>query len=83
MIFFHVQRVLEKDCSLYVVGEVPQLGGWNPAKAVLLVEKWNNNHIAKVHVQTLNDVQYKFISIHRLTGHVRWDPGENRLISAS
>jgi predicted alpha/beta superfamily hydrolase len=47
--------------AVFVVGGPPELGGWNPARAIRL--KWNegNHWLANVEVPTGVDVFYKFI----------------------
>ncbi|KAL2649454.1 hypothetical protein R1flu_017582 [Riccia fluitans] len=77
-----VKFVLRKQChfgqQFNVVGEVPELGEWDPSQAVPM--EWSEGHVwtAQVPIPTGLTVEYKFLMTGRRLELV-WQSGENRV----
>lgn len=78
-----VKFVLEKKCAFgqrfLVVGDVPALGLWDPAKATAL--DWSEGHVwtAKTDLPANKLVEFKFL-LQDPSGHVDWQHGNNRTL---
>uniref|UniRef100_A0A0E0JR80 CBM20 domain-containing protein n=1 Tax=Oryza punctata TaxID=4537 RepID=A0A0E0JR80_ORYPU len=79
----HVKFVLQKRCAFgqrfLVVGEVPALGLWNPAKAAAL--DWSEDHVwtVKKELPAERSIEFKFL-LQDQSGHVEWQHGRNRTL---
>ncbi len=68
------------DCAVAIGGECEALGGWNPAKAVMMNDseypEWN----VMLDIKALDiPSEYKFAIVHKDTGElVAWEGGDNR-----
>jgi alpha-amylase len=65
--------------TVYVVGNVTQLGGWDACKAVPLTLD-GNSHVGLVSLPASTAVQYKFIK-HSSCNSTSWESGNNRTLS--
>ncbi|KAL3701484.1 hypothetical protein R1sor_019506 [Riccia sorocarpa] len=76
----NVKFTLQKQChfgqQFNVVGDIPELGEWDPSRAVPL--EWSEEHVwtAQVPIRTGLNVEYKFVMTGRRLELV-WQPGEN------
>ncbi|KAG6542188.1 hypothetical protein Mapa_016421 [Marchantia paleacea] len=77
----NVKFVLQKEChfgqQFNVVGEISELGEWDPAHAVAM--EWSEGHVwtAEVGIPVGLTVKYKFV----MTGkrlELEWQPGEDK-----
>jgi len=72
--------------SVYVVGNVPELGDWNPIDAVKLRYTTNDIWRGQIHLPRDTTVEYKFISrddgraTHCNFSNVVWEAGSNRVL---
>lgn len=70
--------------NVHVVGNHPDLGGWDPLKSVKLRWTVGNNWTGQVAVQKGTAVEFKFITRNGSAGeycnngNVGWEPGANR-----
>ena len=83
---FHVQKATELGQKVYVVGSIPELGSWDPAKAI---DAFHNpdavqwyNWFLPVSVPKSTTFQYKFI-MKDAAGTVTWEGGSNRSATSS
>lgn len=73
---FTVTASVASGQSVYLVGDIPALGGWAPAQAVALVQNgasWS----ASVALPAGTTFQYKYIK-RTASGAVTWEVGANR-----
>ncbi|MBH24548.1 MAG: hypothetical protein CMH57_08870 [Myxococcales bacterium] len=66
--------------QLYMVGALPELGGWDPDAAVALDPSSWPVWSAEVTLPADQEVEFKFI-IKTASGEVIWEPGPNRSLS--
>ncbi|GHE97944.1 CBM20 domain-containing protein [Streptomyces fumanus] len=80
---FHVQATTEGE-TLLVTGDVPQLGSWDPAKAVPLGTTASSypNWSTSVQLPVGTTVQYKYLK-RSPTGTVTWESIPNRTLTVS
>lgn len=81
---FYTHRKLEYGQALYVCGNVPALGEWNPINAVKLEWCKGDNWKGTVLLPVPSDIEYKFIVSHYsqvTTRNVIWDEGPNTKMS--
>ena len=63
--------------NVYVVGDVPELGAWNPAAAISLQDTSYPNWSGAITVKQGEAIQFKFIKVDG-AGNVVWENGGNR-----
>ncbi len=71
-----------KDCDLFLIGNLPQLGGWDPEKAVPLSSADYPYWKAWVVAPEGQQVKYKYFLRHRDTGETIYEWGEDRVLRA-
>ncbi len=83
---FHVQKYTALGQKVYIVGSIPELGNWDPAKAI---DAFHNPDPAQwydwflpVSVPKSTTFQYKFIVKDDL-GNITWEGGNNRSATSS
>jgi len=84
---FSVNFFCKFGYSVYLVGDLPVLGSWNPASAIRLT--WNEGNNWTTHLQlpcNRNEqiIQYKYITAlteNPNAGAVDWEKGPNRIIN--
>jgi glucoamylase len=64
--------------SVYVVGDIPALGAWDPNEAIRLSSATYPDWAARVSLPAGAAIQYKFIK-KAADGTVTWESGDNRL----
>nr|WP_242069289.1 CBM20 domain-containing protein [Paenibacillus dendritiformis] len=82
-VIFHVNKTTKPGQNVYVVGDIAELGAWNPDKA--LDSFMNPNYpewFLPVSVPAGAAFQFKFI-IKDAAGHVTWEGGANRMFTAT
>ncbi|WGU93828.1 alpha-amylase family glycosyl hydrolase [Paenibacillus dendritiformis] len=82
-VIFHVNKTTQPGQNVYVVGDIAELGGWDPDKA--LDSFMNPNYpdwFLPVSVPAGATFQFKFI-IKDAAGHVTWEGGANRMFTAT
>ncbi len=86
MMIFHAVVFTSPGQNVYVVGNTPELGNWDPAKAVDAFHNPNASEWWKwflpVSVPASTSVQYKFI-LKDGAGAVTWETGANRTATTS
>lgn len=85
-LIFHVQAYTSPGQNVYIVGSIPELGAWDPAKAIDAFHNPDANQYWKwflpVSVPKDTTFQYKYIFKDNL-GNVVWEGGNNRTTSSS
>lgn len=82
-VIFHVQAETNYGENIYIVGNIPELGNWDPdncTEALL-----NPNYLEwflPVSVPAGTQIEFKFIKKDS-TGAITWESGENRVITSS
>jgi hypothetical protein len=83
---FHVTAYTQPGQKVYVVGSIPELGNWDPAKAK---DAFHNPNPAEwwkwflpVSVPKSTTFQYKYI-MKNDQGQVVWEGGSNRTATSS
>ncbi|KAG6522262.1 uncharacterized protein LOC122052718 isoform X1 [Zingiber officinale] len=77
----HVRFVLQKECSfgqqIFIVGDHPMFGLWDPTNAVPL--EWSTGHVwtTELNLPAGKMIPFKFI-LRGLAGDISWQPGPNR-----
>jgi alpha-amylase len=66
--------------TVYVVGNVPQLGGWNPRNAQKMDGSASPKWSATVSLPSDNDIAYKYV-VTDAQGNVTWEGGQNRKLA--
>ena len=77
---FYRQKQVKQGESVYVAGNIPALGDWNPYKACKLQWSEGNNWSGEIYVQTPSDFEYKyFVSCtdEIKTDFLFWEEGSN------
>ena len=74
---FHSYATVEKGQRLYVVGSAPELGGWDPARAVALDPATYPNWTASVPIPAGTTFEYKYVK-KSSDGAVVWETRSNR-----
>ncbi|CAM3446180.1 alpha-amylase family glycosyl hydrolase [Marinicrinis lubricantis] len=81
-VIFHVNKSTSLGQNVYVVGSIPELGSWDPAKAS---ESFMNpnypNWFLPVSVPAGTTFEFKFI-VKDSAGNVTWESGSNRVFTA-
>eukprot|EP01066_Platyproteum_vivax_P004515 Platyproteum_vivax@DN15871_c0_g1_i1.p1 len=67
--------------EVFIVGANPELGGWDPQKAIKL--SWTEGHYWKREIEFCFARGTEFKYIIKRNGQVVWEEGENRRIEAS
>lgn len=83
---FHVQANTALGQKVYVVGSIPELGNWDPAKSLDAFHnpdpvQWNKWFLP-VSVPKASTFQYKYI-LKDDQGNVTWESGSNRTATSS
>ncbi|RZU49464.1 subtilisin family serine protease [Krasilnikovia cinnamomea] len=74
---FHVTTQTRWGQNVYVVGDVPQLGGWDPARGVPLGAGGYPVWSGGVGLPAGTQIEFKYV-IRDPDGTVTWEPGANR-----
>ncbi|BFU43166.1 S8 family serine peptidase [Krasilnikovia sp. MM14-A1004] len=74
---FHVTTPTRWGQNVYVVGDVPQLGGWDPARGVPLGAAGYPVWSGGVGLPAGTPIEFKYV-IRDPDGTVTWEPGANR-----
>ncbi|GAA1224234.1 carbohydrate-binding module family 20 domain-containing protein [Kitasatospora nipponensis] len=74
---FHATRTTVPGQNLYLVGSIPQLGGWNPDAAIPLAATGYPVWSATVPLPANTAFAYKYL-LKDAAGNVTWEPGDNR-----
>ncbi|WP_431921185.1 carbohydrate-binding module family 20 domain-containing protein [Nonomuraea jabiensis] len=74
---FTVTAHPDGDQELYVVGNIPALGGWAPASAIKLTAQGNGQYSGTIDLPKSTAVEYKYIK-KTASGAVTWEDGGNR-----
>ncbi len=77
---FHSYATVDNGQSLYVIGNAPQIGGWDPAHAVALDSSTYPNWTASVAIPAGTALEYKYIR-KDAAGTVTWESRPNRLVT--
>ena len=86
-IFFKINYKCSPGESVFVVGNIKELGNWDPTRAVPL--SWNEGHnwekTVKLTQDNTKNIEYKFIvaPTHKPCHCcvVRWESGSNRILN--
>lgn len=82
-VIFHVNASTSSGQQVYVVGNIPELGDWDPAKAL---DAFHNpdadNWFLPVSVPKSTTFEYKYI-LKDSAGNVVWESGSNRVATSS
>lgn len=85
-IIFHVEAFTSPGQRVYVVGNIPELGNWDPANALDAFHNPNSNEWWKwflpVSVPKATSFEYKYIMKNE-QGGVVWESGSNRVATSS
>ena len=78
---FNENKTTVTGQNVYVVGDVTELGGWDPAKAVPLSAAGYQVWSGTVSIPQNQSFQYKYI-VKDASGNVTWESGSNRSAAA-
>ena len=82
-IIFHVQANTAMGENIYIVGNIPELGSWDPNNCTEAMLNPNYPEwFLPVSVPAGTQIEFKFIK-KDATGTVTWESGENRVITSS
>lgn len=82
-IIFHVQANTVMGENIYIVGNIPELGNWDPDKCTEAMLNPNYPEwFLPVSVPAGTTIEFKFIK-KDANGTVTWESGENRVITSS
>lgn len=82
-IIFHVQANTAMGENIYIVGNIPELGSWDPNNCTEAMLNPNYPEwFLPVSVPAGTQIEFKFIK-KDATGAVTWESGENRVITSS
>ena len=82
-VIFHVKAETSYGENIYIVGNVPELGSWNPDKCTeALLNPNYPEWFLPVSVPAGTEIQFKFIK-KDANGTVTWESGDNRVITSS
>lgn len=79
---FGVNATTSIGQTIWVVGDAPELGSWNPANGVQLSSSAYPFWSAQVHVPSNSAVSYKYVR-KDASGNVTWESGANRTIRST
>ncbi|KAG8964340.1 hypothetical protein FRC03_001902 [Tulasnella sp. 419] len=68
--------------KVFIVGSIPQLGNWDPAKALALT-RTNKNTKWEIGVSLPSNTRIEYKFIKKSGNHVSWESGENRVYTTS
>lgn len=82
-VIFHVKAETSYGENIYIVGNVPELGSWDPDKCTeALLNPNYPEWFLPVSVPAGTEIQFKFIK-KDANGNVTWESGDNRVITSS
>lgn len=82
-VIFHVKAETNYGENIYIVGNVPELGSWDPDKCTeALLNPNYPEWFLPVSVPAGTEIQFKFIK-KDANGTVTWESGDNRVITSS
>ena len=82
-IIFHVQANIAMGENIYIVGNIPELGSWDPDNCTEAMLNPNYPEwFLPVSVPAGTQIEFKFIK-KDANGTVTWESGENRVITSS
>lgn len=85
-LIFHVEAYTSLGQNVYIVGSIPELGNWDPSKALDAFHNPDANQWYKwflpVSVPKGTTFEYKYVFKDSL-GNVTWEGGNNRTVTSS
>ena len=67
------------DECVALLGDLPQLGQWEPTRALMLCRGEGHEWFLTLNAAGLQlPFEYKYVVMNRVSGEVRWEGGENR-----
>ena len=81
-IIFHIYEHTRWGENIYIVGNIPELGNWDPSRSTEAM--LNPNHpywFLPVSVPANTTIEFKFIR-RDAAGNVTWEGGQNRIITS-
>lgn len=82
-VIFHVQAETNNGENIYIVGNIPELGNWDPDNCTeALLNPNYPEWFLPVSVPAGTQIEFKFIKKDS-TGAITWESGENRVITSS
>lgn len=82
-VIFHVQAETNYGENIYIVGNIPELGNWNPDNCTeALLNPNYPEWFLPVSVPAGTKIEFKFIKKDS-TGAITWEGGENHVITSS
>lgn len=82
-VIFHVQAETNYGENIYIVGNIPELGNWDPDNCTeALLNPNYPEWFLPVSVPAGTQIEFKFIKKDS-TGAITWESGENRVITSS
>ncbi len=82
-IIFHIQAETNYGENIYIVGNVPELGNWDPDECTeAMINPNYPEWFLPVSVPADTEIEFKFIKKDS-TGAVIWESGENHVITSS
>ena len=82
-VIFHVQAETNYGENIYIVGNIPELGNWDPDNCTeALLNPNYPEWFLPVSVPDGTQIEFKFIKKDS-TGAITWESGENRVITSS
>ena len=82
-VIFHVQAETNYGENIYIVGNIPELGNWDPDNCTeALLNPNYPEWFLPVSVPAGTQIEFKFIKKDS-TGAITWESGENRVIAFS
>ena len=82
-VIFHVKAETSYGENIYIVGNVPELGSWDPDKCTeALLNPNYPEWFLPVSVPAGTEIQFKFIK-KDANGNITWESGDNRVITSS
>eukprot|EP01027_Heterolobosea_sp_BB2_P000860 GEZU01001282.1.p1 GENE.GEZU01001282.1~~GEZU01001282.1.p1 ORF type:complete len:262 (+),score=62.71 GEZU01001282.1:320-1105(+) len=81
---FNIEYKTHPGQCVKIVGNIPQLGNWEPARAPTMT--WNDGHMWTIGIMMSREeaerVEYKYIVYENKTLPPRWEGGNNRKLGA-
>ena len=79
---FHIQTPrMGSHMHVGLIGNVPELGGWDPKGLVALQQTSSFGWSVEIPLSTYREISYKYVLVDSLSGQIiEWEAGENRHI---
>ena len=82
-IVFHVTAATQYGENIYIVGNIPELGNWNPNNCTEAMLNPNYPEwLLSVSVPAGTTIEFKFIK-KDASGNITWESGTNRTVTSS